>query len=124
MKLKAKKGDIIIITGLLALALLLMVLSLIPAHGAENAIITHDGEQIAVLPLDTDTVYTVSDGDALNVIEVSEGRVRMVQASCPDGQCVHQGYIDDGGEVIVCLPNRVTVALDGESENAPDAIVG
>jgi hypothetical protein len=54
-------------------------------------------------------VYSIEDdnGNILNVIEISEGGVRMQDASCADRTCVRHGYLRK--VPIVCLPNRVVV---------------
>ena len=40
-----------------------------------------------------------------------EGRVRFVDSPCPNKQCVHTGWLNQGGEVAVCLPNKVSVQV-------------
>lgn len=112
-----KCGDVIIIAALLALTTLLLVLSLLPQQTARVAVVTVDGEIVVRLPLDVDTQYTISENGHINVIEVSDGKVRMLDANCPDGTCIGQGWISDGAEVIVCLPNRVAVTLEGSSDD-------
>ena len=49
----------------------------------------------------------------------------LVDADCPDKLCVHQGKIDKTGEVITCLPNKLTVTVigaDSGDEPIPDLI--
>ncbi len=46
----------------------------------------------------------------------------MEESSCPDKTCIKQGRIDRPGEIIVCLPNKVTVEITGEIESGPDAV--
>lgn len=116
------KGDIIIIISLLALAALLFVLSLATggSDGAQ-AVVSVNGRTEAVLPLDKDAEYIVSSEGHVNVICVENGVVFMRSADCPDGYCIEQGAISKTGEMIVCLPNRVTVTIDG-SEEQLDAV--
>lgn len=122
MKKMLKKGDITVILFLLVLSGALFLATLRSSEGG-SVVIMQKGETVAVLSLDEDTQYVVSNGDAVNIIEISSGKVRMSEASCPDKQCVHQGYISSGGEVIVCLPNRVTIRLETkDNDSAPDAV--
>ena len=51
-----------------------------------------------------------------NLIEIGDGKVRVVEADCPDKLDVKQGYISKVGEVIVCLPNRLVIEIKGVSE--------
>ena len=60
-----------------------------------------------------------------NVLEVEQGRIRMLSADCPDGTCVRQGWVRSGLMPIVCLPNRVVVVFEGVlRELNVDAVVG
>ena len=60
-----------------------------------------------------------------NIVEIDVGRVRMLEADCPDGYCVRQGWITGGFVPIVCLPNRVVVVLvGGLNDTGVDAVVG
>ncbi|MDI6638910.1 MAG: NusG domain II-containing protein, partial [Bacillota bacterium] len=48
------------------------------------------------------------------VVEIAEdGRARVRASDCPDKVCVKTGWIEHPGEVIVCLPNRVVVKIQG-----------
>ncbi|HBE87040.1 MAG TPA: hypothetical protein DDW53_19330, partial [Lachnoclostridium sp.] len=38
----------------------------------------------------------------------------ITEASCPDKVCVRTGKIHRSGELIVCLPNRVVITIEGE----------
>jgi len=69
--------------------------------------------------------YTIIVEDSLgtNVIEVERGRVRMLQADCPDKTCVRQGWASGAATPIVCLPHRLVITLDGGNPDI-DAVVG
>lgn len=55
-----------------------------------------------------------------NRVEVRPGSIGVVWADCPDRLCVSQGFIDDAGLPIVCLPNRLVIRLRPAAE--PDAV--
>jgi len=59
------------------------------------------------IPIETEFGY--------NLIEVGDGKVRVIEADCPDKLDVKQGYISNPGEVIVCLPNRLVIEIKGDS---------
>ena len=46
-----------------------------------------------------------------NVIEVAEGRVRCVESDCGNQVCVQTGWVGSPGEMVVCLPHRLTVQV-------------
>lgn len=51
-----------------------------------------------------------------NKIEILNGKVRISDTDCPDKSEVKSGWIDSSGEMLVCLPNRVLVRIDGEKD--------
>ena len=68
---------------------------------------------------------TDADGESgVNEIAIERGRIRMLSANCPDGECVRQGWLSKGSTPIVCLPHRLVIALEGGEETDTDAIVG
>jgi len=64
-----------------------------------------------------------------NVLEVREGSIGIVEASCPDHLCKNMGFISDSVMPITCLPNHLVVKVvrknaSGEEESATlDGIV-
>ncbi|WP_427338969.1 NusG domain II-containing protein [Caloranaerobacter sp. DY30410] len=51
-----------------------------------------------------------------NKIEIGDGKVRVIDADCPDKLDVKQGWISKPGEIIVCLPHKLTIEIVGENE--------
>lgn len=64
----------------------------------------------------TDTAQTVEVGG--NAVEITADYVKMVHADCPDRLCVRQGKISKGGQVIVCLPNKIIVRIQNAEYDA------
>lgn len=118
-----KKADMIlgVIVILVSLSLFL-IRSLFQGAGAYIEV-RIDGEYYGTYALDEDQEIAVGSG---NTVVIEDGRARMTEADCPDHLCVRQGRISRDGEMIVCLPNRVTVQVcDEQSEEiVPDAIAG
>ncbi|MDD3144426.1 MAG: NusG domain II-containing protein [Candidatus Cloacimonetes bacterium] len=69
-----------------------------------------DNLAVGVFPLNQDRVIRI---DEHNTVQIKDGKVRMLQADCPDQRCVKQG----AGDVLplVCLPNRVVVEIRSRS---------
>jgi len=90
------------------------------AHIYENGVLT---ETISLNSVTGSYTITIDDSLGTNVIEVERGRVRMLQADCPDKTCVRQGWVSGAAMPIVCLPHRVVIILEGGSSDI-DAVVG
>lgn len=112
-----KRGDLILVALLLVISAALMCMGLLGGRGGSQVRVCVDGQQVAVLPLDTDTRYEIPGGCG-NVLEISGGKVRMLSADCPDESCVAQGFIFRAGECIVCLPGRVTATVMVDDHSA------
>ena len=93
------------------------------AQGA-TAVITDADKKTYEMPLDQDTITTVTTELGANVIEVKDGRVRAKEADCPNQDCVHQGWISKPGQQIVCLPHKLTVDIVDEDAQADYDVVG
>lgn len=113
MKLSKKTiADIVLIAALLLLAGVLY-LCFASGDGGEWVVVCVDGAEIARCPLGTDAVYSLNGGS--NILTVEGGRARVSEADCPDKLCVNQGWIRGEGQCIVCLPNKLTVTVEGVS---------
>ena len=98
-----------------------------PAGTGAVARITLDGELVEEIDLSSVTdpyTFTVEGpGGFANTIQVEHGRIRVLEAGCPDQVCVNQGYISDGTVPIVCLPNRLVIEIVGGGDSL-DAAAG
>ena len=68
--------------------------------GTVYAIVEQDSKELMRLPLSEPGEYRISDGDSYNVIEITEGGVRMKEADCPDQICVSRGLIRKSGQKV------------------------
>jgi hypothetical protein len=109
-------GDKILIGILLLLSLAsFYFLRFFIPHGTV-AVVEVDGRPICRLDLSIDTQRTVQGPLGETVIQVHGGQVRVVDSPCPHKLCVRTGWIDQAGRMIVCVPNRVVVRVEGEAE--------
>lgn len=71
-----------------------------------------DGQTVASYDLtqNTDVIITGANGGTNHLI-IEDGTAWISEASCPDKVCVHQGRIEMNGQIIVCLPNRMTATI-------------
>ena len=102
--------DIILIASLLIAGLVLLLVMRPSSENGSTAVVQVDGVIVARFPLSEDGVHILNDG--LNTIEIKDGKVRMMEAKCPNLQCVHQGWISRSYQSIVCLPNKVIITIE------------
>ena len=92
---------------------------------ASEAIITLDGEQIRVIDLSSvEKPYsiTIDSEEGWNTIAVEHGRIRIIDADCPDRSCVRNGWLDGGIMPIICLPHKLVISLTSGALPEIDAI--
>lgn len=111
---------------LVLIALCLTVMLCRNFSGGKTARILLDGEVIRTVNLKNVSEpyeFTVTnENGGYNTIRAEKGRIAVVDASCPDKICVHQGFIENASVPIVCLPNKLSVVILSDSEN--DAVSG
>ena len=110
----------------LTLALLLVsgglwLYSLLSRNAGGWAVAEIDGRPAARISLQEDTTLVLGEDGHTNTIVVKDGGVSVVSASCPDKVCVKQGEIRYEGQVIVCLPNRLIISIEGPQAPETDA---
>ena len=106
---------VIIITAVLAVcAALGLWLRQRPAAGTV-ANIYRDGVCIRSVDLAAVTepeTFTVTTEHGSNTVLIEPGRIRIIEADCPDQVCVNTGWLSDSAAPIVCLPHRVVIRIE------------
>ena len=126
-RLKPKWADLIVAALILAAAGILLFLLMPETDGALTAVITVDGVEVARQDLDRleETVLLEIEGVEYPItVEFAPGKVRIHETDCPSRDCYATGWVDWAGGQIVCLPNRLAIALQGEKTSDIDAITG
>ena len=104
--------------GLLGLAVLGGLAARIP-RGSENPVaeILRNGsvvERVVLDPAAPPREWVLSSpGGGVNRVRLEGGRICMVEANCPDRDCVRAGWLDRPGQTAVCLPHRVALRVRG-----------
>ena len=108
-----KKKELTFIISIVVFALILWGGMYLTRRGHYGTIrITVNGEEYGTYSLAKDQVIKIGD---TNVCEIKNGKVRMIEADCPDHLCMKQKAVDSTGGTIVCLPNKVVI--EGEKGN-------
>ncbi|MBR6524961.1 MAG: NusG domain II-containing protein [Clostridia bacterium] len=123
--LSFKKGDLIAILAVLAMAVVAFVVFM-PRNVNPDEAVVHvfrDGEKLHTFPLNENRIFDVT-GEYLNTVEIQNGSVCVKDSNCPGQDCVHLGSIQDAGRTLVCLPNRVEIRIEGaEAETEVDFVL-
>lgn len=107
-----KPGDYL---TLLAGALGVVLLTLKLWHGgvADTAVIRSGGKVFREVPLSRDQQIEVPGPLGTSIITIEKLRARISSDPSPRQYCVRQGWLQQAGEIAVCLPNQVSVELTG-----------
>lgn len=117
-------ADILLVLAVIGLSAFLITHSVASAgdHVDLEVSISVNGQEVMVLPLQEESRELVIDGfQGKSYVEITEGKVHMIDSACPDKLCVHMGWKSHSGESIICLPNRVVIEVRSREEG-PDVI--
>ena len=116
-KLKFCKYDLIAIVIVIALIILssFVFWKVVGTEEGSRVVVYEDGKVIREVSLTEDTEFVV-EGTYTNKIAVRDGKAAVIESDCPGGDCMHSGWISESGRSIICLPNRVEVRIEGDSD--------
>ena len=117
-----KKQDIILAIVLLLAAGVFLIPSFTKKETGDAYIYT-GGELYGIYDLSVATdIHIVNDNGIVNDIEISNGTVRMKNATCPGKQCMAAGYISRNNESICCAPAGLIIVIRSSREDGYDAV--
>ena len=106
-----KKADIILsIAIIVAGAVLFLTFNLLSVSGS-LVVITVEGEVFGEYSLNDDLEIEVQTKLGYNNVQIKDGSVKVLSASCPDKYCVSHISIDKTGQTIVCLPHKMIIEI-------------
>ena len=116
------RNDRILIFVLVAIASFYFVRLFFVSNEGREALVKVGSNPSQKVSLEINKRINVEGEKGRVVIEVKEGRVRVVESSCFQKICVNTGWIDKPGQNIVCLPNKVLVTIEGKKSPTMDAV--
>lgn len=80
------------------------------APSSDTVEIISNGETLYTIDLShtQDRIIRIDCNDSYNIIEITDGKIHVSEAGCPDKTCVSMGFLKSGAP-IVCLPNRLVI---------------
>ena len=115
-------ADLCVILALLLLAGGLALALRLGREAGGQAVVRVDGRVTERHSLTINGVYPLNGGT--NILAIQDGSAWMQEANCPDHICMLLGKINKTGQTITCLPNRLTVTVEGGESNGVDFVVG
>ena len=115
------KHDVVIISAVIVIALLFYILFAFALWNdyPEYAAIYVDGEEYAVYSLSNikgSKTVEINTEFGQNILEITSKSVKVIDASCPDKLDVKCGEITKPNQVIICVPNKMSVRLIGKTQ--------
>ncbi|MGC8972091.1 MAG: NusG domain II-containing protein [bacterium] len=89
--------------------------SRINSSRGEIVLIQVNGRDFLRLPISQNRIVKVSGPLGTSIIEIKDNKVRMLSSPCPDKLCVKEGYISKPCQVIICVPNRIVIKIEGRA---------
>lgn len=121
------KREIVLLGAVLAVALVFYLVNQIrysaPAAFVEISIVDENSNRTVLekFPLTENLEYTITtepmnaeEPDGINQLVIQDGKAWISEANCPNHDCVKKGKISQNGEMLVCIPHRLTVSIVGE----------
>ena len=96
-----------------SICVVLLTLKLWSGELADKAIIRSGGKIFREVPLSRDQRIEVPGPLGTSIITIEKRKARIVSDPSPRQYCVRQGWLQQAGEIAVCLPNEVSVELTG-----------
>lgn len=120
--MKIRKGDIIVILGLIIMSfgLNFAINRAIVGEEGDMLLVEQDGVVIKKLPMDEDTEYRVDYGGHYNTVVIKDKKVYIKDADCQDQICTHMHPIEKEGQTIICLPHRLYLELERKDTDKKD----
>ncbi len=113
-----RKGDfLILLAGIIAL-----IVWIFPSGEGDEVKISVDGSEVFSASLNTDDEIVIETEFGKNTIVIENSKVYVKDADCSNKLC-EKGHISKGGQSIVCLPNKLVVAIEKAKKDETDVLV-
>ena len=110
-----KLGDIFTVSAILVLALYFILRT---GAGEERfkKLVLMNGSQTINLSWKNDTIDLKKLINKNMMVEVKDGKARVILSNCPDKVCVNTGWVWGCGHMAACLPNSVALLVDCQQD--------
>lgn len=123
------KADKIFIILLVVLSLLsyipLLASDYINKDKKKEVVVNYKNEEILRVDMNINKTYMVNGTLGEVEVEVKDEAVRVEKENSPYHLCSVQGWVEDTGRPIICLPNEIVVKIEASepSEHGVDTVI-
>lgn len=83
--------------------------------GGKKIVAIYKGDlRILELPMNNDQVISLNPFGVGMVVEILNQKVRVSSSDCPQQICVRKGWTGLVHDLIICMPNQITVSIEGD----------
>ena len=110
---------IFILTVVLSSLAIIFSGSSLKNDAGKTAVIEIDGEIYGTYDLDDEKntdVLEIKTKYGYNKVVIDARGICVTESDCKDKLEVKSGYIKNAGEMLVCLPNRLVILIEGKRE--------
>lgn len=117
---KKHKIDVVIISAILLVSVFVLLIINATRKSGAIAVVEIDGAVIGEYSLSENATYELNGGT--NFLTIENGEAYMSFSSCPDHTCEKTGKIRYTGQTIICLPNKISITIKGETDDSVDLV--
>jgi len=111
-----KIADVLLAVVVITLSVVIFIYGKKCEIDGERVQVFVDGQLTETYELANPMRKTYSFEKGNNTLVIEEGKAYLTECDCPDKLCEKMGSIEKQGEVITCLPHRLQIVIQGESE--------
>lgn len=110
-------GDKILIAMLLILGISSAFAINVKQLPGEMCSVEVSGKIVHQLKLSEEQNISVEGALGTTTIQIKNKKIRVTHSACPEKICVNTGWISKVGQIIVCVPNKVVLKINGENHD-------
>ena len=76
-----------------------------------------NNEILAIYSLNQKITKVINGEKGETKITIDNGKVRFSSAPCAKKYCIHQGWINKANQIIICIPNKISISILGAKTN-------
>lgn len=109
------RKDLFLFSLIFSIIVLFYLFSRLQTVKGDTVIIQVDDKKFLKVSLSENGIVRVPGPLGISIVEIKNGKVKMLSSPCLDKLCIREGYISKPGQIIVCVPNRIILKIEGRA---------